>query len=70
MPVTQADLDYAAQLANNHWEFVAALLREFGVKEEEIGPSKFSYIQAFVHGFKHAREREQKQPILVTEDGC
>ncbi len=47
-------LTEAEQLAQEHADWLAEMLRVHGVPEEMVSQIKFHYHSAFVHGFKHA----------------
>ena len=49
-------LDVGQELAKEHWEYLAKLLRVHGVGEEEIHKIGFHYKTAFIHGWKHCFE--------------
>ena len=52
------------ELAGKHWGFIQELLAHLkGKSKEEIDLMGYIYIQAFIHGFKHGKRRnEQRQP--------
>ena len=45
------------QLAGDHWQYTEGLLKALHLDEETILGLRYVYIQAFIHGFKHGKER-------------
>ena len=48
----------AEELALAHWEYVEKVLEHTDLKPNEIENIGFHYITAFIHGYKHGKERE------------
>lgn len=44
------------ELAENHWSYIGELLLAHGEKIRTIDKCKFHYVEAFIHGWKHAKE--------------
>ena len=48
----------ATKLAMEHWKYIEELLHSHKESEETIDKIKFHYIEAFIHGYKHAKEKK------------
>ena len=46
------------ELAEEHWEYTGKViyLSKVGLKDEDEALMRFLYIEAFKHGYKHAKE--------------
>jgi len=49
-------MERAKRLAEEHWSYVEELLTTHGVDRDGVEITKFHYISAFIHGYKHAME--------------
>ena len=47
-------LSEVRKLANDHFEYISKVLAIHGESKETIDKIKFHYIEAMVHGYKHA----------------
>ena len=53
----------ARKLANDHWGYIAQLLEAHDESSDTIEICRFHYVEAFVHGYKHALEDlENEEP--------
>jgi len=52
------NLDVAKELADAHWSYIEKLLEAHEVDRDIIKASRYHYITAFVHGYKHAIEED------------
>ena len=48
--------EYLTKLVENHWQYVYDMLVAHSTSETQINITRFHYITAFEHGFKHALE--------------
>ena len=68
-------MENAEKLAEEHWEWVGRLLAAGGIDTAEL--IGFLYREAFIHGYKHARDDDQDNrdsthvnlPRLLGEEG-
>lgn len=51
--------DCLDKLIEDHWDYVADLLKDHEVGDLEFKIAKFHYKSAFRHGFKHAIENRE-----------
>ena len=56
MKVTKEQMDEAKRQAMLHWKYIDELLETHLVSETEREITRFDYISAFVHGWKHGIE--------------
>ena len=51
----QIRVDDEHSKAKDHWDYIAALLREHGESDAVILKIGFHYQTAFIHGYKHGK---------------
>ncbi len=51
-------------LAEDHWEWIAGLLKTDSSSRLTIESAKYLYTSAFIHGWKHAMK--SKKPMLLS----
>lgn len=49
-------MNQAKQLSEEHWSYIASLLKAVGIPEELIEKYGFMYRTSMVHGYKHGFE--------------
>ena len=55
------DLDAnSSKLADDHWGYVASVLKAHGETDDVIEKCGHHYKTAFIHGFKHAQELNEQ----------
>ena len=48
------------KLAREHWAWSGALLGLCGISDEEMQREEYLYRTAFIHGYKHRKDEEDK----------
>ena len=54
-------MDRGKQLADDHWEYIEALLNRHSIKLLDLGIAEFHYKTAFIHGYKHGKEDKESK---------
>ena len=50
------DDETVRKLAESHWEYIEKVLKAHNENDDTISKIRFHYIEAMVHGYKHAIE--------------
>lgn len=53
--------------AEAHWKWVEGLLKSMGVPNEQMPTLKYLYVEAFVHGAKHAEQPRDAKGHFLKE---
>lgn len=55
-PMQICKFNTPTQLAHDHWAYTKGIIEACGITGLALRLAEYLYVQAFVHGFKHAKE--------------